>query len=79
MIFLFLLLNLACQSAERTHFLQEQLWLDNRKWWYRDRELLEGKFQKMTEDPYNFMRYLASTLDGLQFAESAVLIFYRLE
>ncbi|MEC7987075.1 MAG: DUF2252 family protein [Myxococcota bacterium] len=51
-----LFLMTACQIEDRTGFLQEQLWLDNRKWWYRDRDLLGGKFQKMADDPYNFMR-----------------------
>ena len=55
MLFLFLLL--ACQSSmNRSAWLQDQLYLDNRIWLQRDPELLSEKFRKMSEHSYHFMR-----------------------
>ena len=47
---------MACVEGTRKNFLAETLWMDNRKWLYRDPALLAAKLDVMAESPYNFMR-----------------------
>lgn len=50
-IFLF-----SCVEEQRRNFLAETLWMDNRKWLYRDPALFQAKLNVMAESSYNFMR-----------------------
>lgn len=51
-----LMMFLGCLQNSRTNILVEQLWEDNKIWFFRNPSLVQSKFEKMTIDPYNFMR-----------------------
>ncbi|MEC8380625.1 MAG: DUF2252 family protein [Myxococcota bacterium] len=48
---------ISCQtSTDRSAWLKEQLYIDNRIWLQRDSQLLADKFREMGTNSYNFMR-----------------------
>ena len=53
---LLLSIFVGCTDLSRVDFLEDVIWKDNRKWWYRDQIVLNDKLQKMAADPYDFMR-----------------------
>ncbi len=62
MVRAFLLFLISCSDlGDRKDWLEEQLFRDNRIWVQRVTVQLVAKLEKMTSDPYNYMR---GTLGG---------------